>query len=129
MRIIDEENKGVHETTKEITRQLRAKFPKGPEMNELPKPEPTDGAEMTKVDKAKILRAITQIHGSGGRSHIDAANLKRMLLSKSFGNEASRLAENLAKADHHLATEDVKENYTKIFRGVRNHNGQTGMDS
>ena len=98
---------------------IKEMFPKRKKLNTpLPEPDPY-ATGLSHIDAITIRKAIEGMQGAGGISQLDAKQLRRIVNTKCFTNEAKKITSTLAEICNNLSSLPANEESTKPLRAVR----------
>ena len=114
LKLLSENDIGIHEPSKEVIDQLKTKHPSpGKIQKETLYEGPINIVSPSffdEIDECMILKAASLTKGAGGPSHMDADLYRHLLTSKKFKKENKDLRDQIARLAKLLATECVDPN-------------------
>ena len=115
----EQSENAVLSPTREVIEKLQALHPAPEEISDNTLIEgplrPANPAYFLSLDEQQIMKAANRTKGSGGPSLFDAAQWKRILVSKKFKNEGKDLRDTIAKFARKIATEIVDPNTLEAY--------------
>ena len=123
LKMLSQEEIGVHEVNEQVIRDLKEKHP---DAQEIPSETLYQGpinkvlpTYFDEIDEEMVLRAITRTKGAGGPSHMDAELYRHILTSKKFKKENKELRNQIAKFAKLLATKCVDPHTLESYVACR----------